>query len=385
MSRNATLSDFTSADDSGSARSPAEPDNELSSKHITNAESVCPVYKEALEEWSDTLGEYDICDPKCGHAIDYLCSSVRSKLAVGTVRQYAIYARLLIEFLHKEDVTLVDAELHHFERFMEDQALRGRAKKTLSLYRTVIVNLLKHIQLRREPEPNEYYADVRELIELDKYRVEEEIERCSLKASEVKALHECMDSFRDRLILHVFVTTGMRNIDLRKLKVDDVNTEQKTVRFTNTKSNSTHSLPISAELAMLLEHWKRHERLATITASESKYLFPNSRGGQLTAKEVNAIIRTAAEEANIQEVIKEITRSDRQQKFFGRKTQAFYRVTAHTLRHTFNRLMRDAGVKAEVRTWAMDHTPPDVRSRFYEDKDFYYEEFEEALPLITFN
>lgn len=118
-----------------------------------------------------------------------------------------------------------------------------------------------------------------------------------------------MKGLRDRAMLELLYSTGLRVSELVNLTVPDVNIEQWTVRC-GTGANA-RVIPVSPRAMGALTEYLEKGR-AELARPEDGMLFVNMRGGQLTRQGLWLIIKHYVEQAGI-------------------KVQ----VTPHTLRHSF--------------------------------------------------
>ena len=95
------------------------------------------------------------------------------------------------------------------------------------------------------------------------------------------------ESFRDRTIIEFFYATGVRASELANLKVQDVNSYQKTVKISG-KGSKERLVPLTETvLALLLSY----QKLKTTTIPQfSEYLFVNLKNQPLTYQEVYKIV-----------------------------------------------------------------------------------------------
>jgi integrase/recombinase XerD len=224
-------------------------------------------------------------------------------------------------------------------------------------------------------EPNVEWDHIREEIQPSDYNTPEAREREPLEKSEVKKLYDELDSFRDRLLVQVATELGPRNTDVRSIKISDVDFDNKEIELSNTKAGGTYNAPLTDQLLLLLRRWIDQERSAHPQAETTDYLFPSEQGGMLGRNRFCQIVREGAERAGIQDTVQsEAPLSERQKEALGtdKDYKDYYRVTPHTLRHTFNHLLIDAGIPREARSKALDHNSTEVTKNFYDHEESDY-------------
>jgi len=211
--KNTSLQDFTSSNDTEPPTKEKEDSTDTSPKDNQGdetpfAESLCPCYTEGIEKCRSRLDErliqyLSIEKIGCGHAIDYLSGEVGATLAESSARGYSSYLRQYVEFLHKNQTTVIKAEFREVKHYFNRLAKLNRAVSTIKSHRSAITNLYKHISIYTDAEANVNWAAIREEINPSSYRTPTPIEREPLKKSEIKALYDAMRSFRNRLMIQV--------------------------------------------------------------------------------------------------------------------------------------------------------------------------------------
>jgi integrase/recombinase XerD len=161
----------------------------------------------------------------------------------------------------------------------------------------------------------------------------------------------------------VAIDTGLRNSDIRELRVDDLNFADLEIQVRDSKFGKSYEVPMTEMLAFDLRIWLRHHRGGYHTAATSEYLFPSQSSEKLKDNaSLTAIIRRAAERAGIQDVIgrSEITETQKEGLGTEKNSREWHRVTVHTLRHTNQTLLKDAGVSLQDRQRVANHSSADT-------------------------
>jgi len=123
---------------------------------------------------------------------------------------------------------------------------------------------------------------------------------------------------RDRALLELLCTTGMRVTEIVNLGVEDLDWEQGVV-ICRGKGERQRKIPIGAA-AEALNLYQQRARVALVKPNSPPVLFLNQRGQKLTRQGVWLILKEAAEAAGIA-----------------------VEVTPHTLRHSFAKLLVGSG------------------------------------------
>lgn len=113
------------------------------------------------------------------------------------------------------------------------------------------------------------------------------------------AEHAPAPKLRNSLLIRLMYQCCLRRSELVRLKVDDVNREERTIDVPAVKGNKGRDAPIpyQATLDDLMSVWIDVERKGVASAASSDYLFPTERANHITEDRVSTIIRNTAERA----------------------------------------------------------------------------------------
>lgn len=141
---------------------------------------------------------------------------------------------------------------------------------------------------------------------------------------------------RNEFIIKLFFQTGIREGELRRIKLDDIDRNKRTINIDEQKNNEYRTVYYQSSLDFYVNQWIDVDRKA-LTTSNSPYLFPTHQSERIQMGRPNKIIKDAAENADIQEVLY-IDAADRER----------YAITAHSLRHGHAMMSLKKGI--DVRT-----------------------------------
>ena len=150
-----------------------------------------------------------------------------------------------------------------------------------------------------------------------------------LTTEEVDRLEDAIDlskweGHRNRAIIEVLFSCGLRVSELVNLKLSDLYIEEQYVRVMG-KGSKERLVPISPRAIRELDLWFAVRREMTIKPGEEDYVFLNRRGAHLTRVMILIMIKKQAEVAGI------------------RKT-----ISPHTLRHSFATALLEGGADLRV-------------------------------------
>jgi len=101
---------------------------------------------------------------------------------------------------------------------------------------------------------------------------------------------------RDRAILELFYSSGLRLSELTGLAPEDVNFSDATVRVTG-KGNKTRIVPVGSHAVQALQAWLAQR--ATLPQADAQALFVNLKGRRLGPRTVQSCVRARAQQQGI--------------------------------------------------------------------------------------
>jgi len=237
-------------------------------------------------------------------------------------RDLAAYARWLDARGIADLDAVTPAIIEAFLAGLRDGSVAGKRYAATSVARIRAAVRGLHRFARRaahtETDPASLLDGIRTPRSLPKAIPLEDIERliATVEGQEPAAL-------RDRAILELLYSCGLRISEAISLDVDDVDLEARTVRAFG-KGSKERIVPVGRVACSVVERWLRDGRGRLIAkGSGTPALFVNQRGGRLGRQGCWKIIKGHAERAGLE-------------------------LTPHTLRHSFATHLLDGG--ADVRT-----------------------------------
>ena len=222
----------------------------------------------------------------------------------------------LVNYLEQEDKRLLDvqlADLQHFAASLHDIGIHPRSQcRILSGVRSFFRFL--ELEGYRDDDPSEL---------LESPVLGEHLPEV-LSAEEVDMLENSIDlskweEHRNRAIIEVLFSCGLRVSELVNLKLSDLFLKENYVRVMG-KGSKERLVPISPRAIKELDYWFLDRRVMKIKPGEEDYVFLNRRGAHLTRVMILIMIKQQAEAAGIQKTI-----------------------SPHTLRHSFATALLEGG------------------------------------------
>lgn len=237
-------------------------------------------------------------------------------MSPNTLDAYQRDLQKLLHYLATAEKTVSDVQLpdlQHFAAGLHDIGIGPRSQcRILSGVRS----FFRFLQLDgwREDDPSEL---------LESPVLGEHLPEV-LSTEEVDALKNSIDltkpeGHRNRAIIEVLFSCGLRVSELVNLKCSDLYAEEQYVRIMG-KGSKERLVPISQQALKELDFWFMDRRQLKIKPGEEDYVFLNRRGAHLTRTMILIMIKRQAEEAGIQKTI-----------------------SPHTLRHSFATALLEGG------------------------------------------
>jgi len=136
-----------------------------------------------------------------------------------------------------------------------------------------------------------------------------------LNLKECKRLFHAPSLLRDRVILCLMYSAGLRSCELRALRVEDIDSGRMLIHIRQSKNNRDRYVPLSELILRGLRNYYRKER-------PQGYLFPGKeKGRSLSPATIATILRKAASNAGI-----------------------LKKISPHTLRHTYATHLLEMGM-----------------------------------------
>lgn len=222
----------------------------------------------------------------------------------------------LLKFLSDEEKTPQEAKLEDIENFAAAVCDLGIGARSLARILSGVRQFYRFLVLDGYME-----ADPTELLESPKQPQHlPEV----LSTAEVDMLERAIDlskweGHRNRAIIEVLFSCGLRVSELTHLKLSNLYREEQFVRVMG-KGSKERLVPISPKSLQELDYWFADRNQMKIKEGEEDYVFLNRRGAHLTRTMILIMIKNYARDAGIKKTI-----------------------SPHTLRHSFATALLEGG------------------------------------------
>ena len=241
--------------------------------------------------------------------------------SANTLEAYERDLLKLLNYLEAEDKHLLDVQLEdlqHFAAGLHDIGVNARSQCRIlsgvrSFYRFLNEDGYRDddpTELLESPVLGEHLPEVLSTEEVD-----------ALKASIDVSKWE---GHRNRAIIEVLFSCGLRVSELVTLKLSDLFIAERFVRVMG-KGSKERLVPISQTAIGELDNWFIDRNLMNIKPGEEDYVFLNRRGAHLTRTMILIMVKRQAVEAGIKKTI-----------------------SPHTLRHSFATALLEGGADLRV-------------------------------------
>ena len=222
----------------------------------------------------------------------------------------------LFRYLAVEQVDVLDVkleDLEHFAAFISDLGIGPRSLARIlsgvrQFYRFLVIDGYLEVdptELLESPKQPDHLPEV-------------------LSTAEVDLLEQAIDlskweGHRNRAIIEVLFSCGLRVSELINLKLSNLYIEEQYIRVMG-KGSKERLVPISPRALDELNYWFTDRNVMKIKPGEEDYVFLNRRGQHLTRTMILIMIKRYAVEADIKKTI-----------------------SPHTLRHSFATSLLEGG------------------------------------------
>ena len=238
-----------------------------------------------------------------------------------TIEAYKHDLDWLLGYLAQEGVDPLSVKLEDLEHFAAMLSDHGISAKSQARILSGVRSFYRYLVL-------DGYLDVDPTELLESPHLPQHLPEY-LSTEEVDALENSIDltsneGHRNRAIIEVFFSCGLRVSELTNLKLSDLFLPQGFIRV-NGKGGKQRLVPISERAIHELELWFDDRRQMDIKPGEEDYVFLNRRGHHLTRTMILIMVKRQAEAAGIKKTI-----------------------SPHTLRHSFATALLKGGADLRI-------------------------------------
>ncbi len=241
---------------------------------------------------------------------------LQRNMSLNTLEAYRLDLDKLLVFLSHENKSVTEVQLADLQAFAAQLHDIGIGPRSQCRILSGIRSFFRFLQLDgyRDDDPSELLESPVIGSHLPEVLSTEEVDRLEASIDLSK-----WEGHRNRAIIEVLFSCGLRVSELVNLKLSNLYIEEQYVRIRG-KGDKERLVPISGRAISELGLWFSVRKEMKIKAGEEDYVFLNRRGSHLTRTMILIMIKRQAEEAGIQKTI-----------------------SPHTLRHSFATAMLEGG------------------------------------------
>ena len=236
---------------------------------------------------------------------------VEKGLATNTLSAYRRDLAKFEDFAKKRKLALAAVKRDDLVDFLASLYRQKLESKTVARHLVTLRNFFRHAQVQEliSEDPTAHLESPKIRRSLPGYLRLDEVEKLLELPDQTTAL-----GLRDRAMLEVLYSTGLRVSELTSLRVMDLDTKVGCVRCIG-KGDKERIVPVGRKALAIVEKYLRDGRTAligTTRGNAGSYLFVNRRGGRISRVGVWKIFSS-----------------------YGRKAGLRVPLTPHMLRHSF--------------------------------------------------
>ena len=233
-----------------------------------------------------------------------------------TVDAYLRDVQKLLSYLAEEGIAVEEVRLPHLQHFAAGLHDLGIGAVSQCRILSGVRSFFRYLQtegyitddpteLLESPQTGRHLPDVLSTEEIDRMEAAVDLSK--------------WEGHRNRAIIEVMFSCGLRVSELTHLKLSDIYADECYLRIMG-KGSKERLVPISGSALAELELWYDTRCHMDIRRGEEDYVFLNRRGSHLTRTMILIIVKRLAQEAGIQKT-----------------------VSPHTLRHSFATALLEGG------------------------------------------
>ena len=256
--------------------------------------------------------------------VDYLIANRKSE---NTIKFYTRYVQSMLDFIGKAENEITFADLVAWQR-----SLSNLASSSLAVQINAIKNYFKYIKsigmIDKNPAEDLVIPKVKNKVK----------PYCTVE--NVSAIINNAHSFRDKAILSLVASTGVRMSEMANITMEQWNNMKRYNGRNITilgKGNKERIIYINDMTMKAIDDYVAHKKKTT------KYLFESNGGKPMDDSNLNKMIKNTAYKANI---------------------PFWDKMTCHTLRAAFATIASDKGVPVAVISTALGHSSLTTTTRY---------------------
>lgn len=201
------------------------------------------------------------------------------------------YPRYLKDFLQfTGDVPLVQVEAVHIQRYYEYMSTRPNKNKPGGLSASYIQEHLFALTLFFNWLQELEYIDFNPMSVIH-YKKGKRVTRQPLSKQAVQSLFDSCNTLKERVILHLFYSCGLRRGEAVALNSEDIHFKSHLLYVRRGKGAKRRAIPITKKVSEELYAYYVHERIGTQQDSEEQAFILNKTGTRMQGDTYNLLLK----------------------------------------------------------------------------------------------
>jgi len=267
--------------------------------------------------------------PGADLAVEYLYGKYIKNLSVHTIKLSGCVVLSFLRFLSNDGATVYTLTRQNISSFVEYEQDRGLKTQSVIGHLTALYAFVAFLVEQKVLPQTMIQRKIR-------LKQPDALPR-AISSEDVQLLLEAIRTIRDKALILLLLRTGMRIGELLEVKTTDISfPERKILIYLGEKNCQGRVVYYSEDAEKALQQW------LTIRNKDSAYLFPGSRGNQLSYGAARIVMQKILQRAGL---------SDKG-------------YSLHNLRHTFATDMLNVGMRLEVLQQLLGHQEIEMTMRY---------------------
>ncbi|EPE84480.1 putative site-specific tyrosine recombinase XerC [Leptospira noguchii str. 1993005606] len=237
--------------------------------------------------------------------LEYLGYQKSLGMSLDTLRSHRFYLEVYfkwsIERGIEEPNQMTMALVDRYQRYVSQY--RNQVTKKVVIPETqnhLLINVRQFYEWMQRRE----YIVKNPCLEMKLVRTPKRIPRNVLKVEEVEKILSIPDlesglGVRNRAILELFYSTGIRRFELQKLKISEVDLVNRTVFVLEGKRRQDRLIPMSERASDWIRKYLEEVRIVLVKEPDDGTLFVSVRGGSMDKGRIGEVVKAAKEKAEV--------------------------------------------------------------------------------------
>ncbi|UMQ53428.1 tyrosine-type recombinase/integrase [Leptospira interrogans] len=239
------------------------------------------------------------------YILEHLQSMYASRYSNGTIQHRRFSLLLLLEWCEERGIEspleLTRSLMERFQRFVGQHRNRNTGQPVaINTLSSMLVDVRMFFQWLERRE----YIIKNPAIDLKIVSIGRRLPRNILKVEEAEKILQEPDletpyGIRDRVILELFYSTGIRCFELQKLKLSDIDFTNRTIFIREGKRRQDRLIPVSSRACEWIRKYVEDVRPGLVSLPDEGYIFLTSKGKAVHTSHIIAMTTKYRERSGV--------------------------------------------------------------------------------------